>query len=65
MSPEIRVGSLVQVNAHTEFFVLGIVTEIRKPFDHQLWYDQNIVTVLCTDTGESTNWAGSTLELIA
>jgi hypothetical protein len=65
MSPMMLVGSLVRTNPDTDFSVLGIVTKIRSPLEHQLWYNQHIVTVLYTDTGESVNWAGDSLELIS
>ena len=47
-----KVGDLVFTSPKTDYAVLGIVTEIIAPIDHQLWYDQQIVKVLFTDTGE-------------
>ncbi len=59
-----KVGDLVFTNSKTDYSVLGIVTEIIAPKDHQLWYDQKIVKVLYPDTGEEHNWAEESLEVI-
>jgi hypothetical protein len=59
-----KVGDLVFTNSKTDYSVLGIVTEIINPINHQLWYDQRIVKVLYPDTGESHNWAKESLEVI-
>ena len=60
-----KVGDLVLTNSKTEYAVMGIVTEIVAPIDHQLWYDQQIVKVLYTDTGEELRWAAEHLEVIS
>jgi len=59
-----KVGDLVFTNPETDYVVLGIVTEIIAPIDHQLWYDQQIVKVLYTDTGEEHKWAAEHLRLL-
>lgn len=57
-----KVGDLVFTNPRTDYAVLGIVTEVTSPKDHQLWYNQQIVKVLYTDTGEEHKWAAEHLE---
>ena len=59
-----KVGDLVFTSPKTDYAVWGIVTEIIAPIDHQLWYDQQIVKVLFTDTGEENKWAAEHLEVL-
>ena len=60
-----KVGDLVFTNPKTDYAVLGIVTEIISPLDHQLWYNQQIVKVLYPDTGEEHKWSAENLEILS
>jgi hypothetical protein len=65
MNHNIEIGSLVSTELnYNDGDVVGIVTEVRTPLDHKLWYDQDIVTVLYPDTGEEYNWASDALRLV-
>ena len=59
-----QVGDLVLTNPDTDYAVLGIVTDIVHADNHQLWYDQRIIKVMYTDTGEELQWAEAGLRLV-
>ena len=60
-----KVGDLVLTNPQSDYSVLGIVTKIKLPDTHQLWYHKRIISVLYPDTGEELSWSESGLELVA
>ena len=60
-----KIGDLVMQSPGTEYASLGIIVSIADPDSHKLWFNQRIIQVLNSETGEELRWAEEALEEVA